>query len=70
MAFTCDSCGRRSRERAHRTATGRTLCTACHEDLLGGAAGLIAGGGAGGGIATAGWFRRIRGLRRKAAGSS
>lgn len=67
MASTCDSCGSRSRERPHRTPTGRAVCTACHENLLGSAAGLMAGGGAGGAVATAGWFRRIRDLRRRAA---
>jgi hypothetical protein len=67
MSFVCDECRRRSRERAQVTVTGRHLCPACHDRLLGAAAGLLADGGVGGAIATAGWFRRIRATRTAAA---
>jgi hypothetical protein len=67
MAFTCDSCHKRFREGSHKTATGRAVCTACRDQILGSAAGVMAAGGIGGGIATAGWFARIKASRKRRA---
>ena len=63
MAFTCDGCGRRAPGTPEVSPTGRRLCGGCHDQLLGLAAGVVAGGGVPGGVATAGWFTRLRGRR-------
>ncbi len=43
--------------------TGRTVCPACADQLLGAATGLVATGTVEGAISTAGWFARIRKAR-------
>lgn len=63
MTTRCDQCGAKLRGRGHDTFT-RTLCGRCHDRYLGSAAGLIAGGDVQTGIATAGWFERIRRITR------
>lgn len=73
-AFTCDTCRKRFRGEPVRSMTGRELCQDCADTLTGLAAGMLAGGGAGAeagssqqigqAIATAGWFSRMRALRK------
>ncbi|WP_040163771.1 hypothetical protein [Microbacterium gorillae] len=64
MNGRCDKCNGRLRNGGHRTAT-RTLCDKCNAQFLGRAAGMAAGGGVGGAIATSGWLSRIRKARGK-----
>jgi len=64
MAYRCDSCGENRSGTPTTTVTGRELCPACNDVLLGAAAGLIAGGGLPEAIATAGVFARLRRWRR------
>jgi hypothetical protein len=54
-----------SRRRAE-TATGRVVCAECRDDILAASAGVIANPDAPvvGAIATRGWFRRLRELRK------
>ncbi|WP_031262030.1 hypothetical protein [Curtobacterium sp. B18] len=64
MQQRCDQCRRPIQGEPVRTAT-RTLCDACGATFLGLAAGTLAGSGdVGQGIATAGWFERLRRRRR------
>jgi len=65
MSFRCDSCATATRAEPHLTVTGRRLCTTCHDQLTGAAAGLVAGGGVNGAIATAGAFGALRRWRRR-----
>lgn len=61
QSFTCDTCRKQFRGTPLRSATGRELCSDCHDSLLGLAAGSLASGGdVGTSIATAGWFARLR----------
>lgn len=64
MATRCDQCGKKLRGGGHQTFT-RTLCASCNDAYMGAAAGLIAGGDVETGIATAGWYQRIRKLTRR-----
>lgn len=71
MAFECDSCRKRFEVAPHVTVTGRRLCAACDDQLLGMTAGAVLGGpgdGIAGGLATAGWYARVKALTRKAKG--
>lgn len=65
MAFTCSSCRKPTQGEPKISMTGRRLCGRCNDQLLGLAAGAMAGGGQPGqAIATAGWFTRLRDRRR------
>ena len=64
-SFVCDQCTKRIAGTPHETVTGRLLCDDCNDQLLGASAGVIAGGGVGGAIATAGWLDRIRAATRR-----
>ena len=70
MPFRCDSCGKTSREAPQITVTGRHLCPTCKDELTGAAAGMMAGGGVPGAIATAGVFGALRNGRRRLASRS
>lgn len=60
----CMKC--RKRALLTQTLTGRWLCPSCHDFLLGASAGLIASpGSVGTAIATAGWYQRIKALKRQ-----
>ncbi|GAB2548252.1 hypothetical protein [Brachybacterium huguangmaarense] len=59
MTNRCDQCGRKFRGEGNHTPT-RILCDDCNATYMGHAAGLIAGGGIGNAISTAGWYQRIR----------
>lgn len=63
-AFTRDQCGKRVSGTGNSTMT-RTLRDDCFTWFQGHAAGLIAGGGVGGAISTAGWLKRIRDAERR-----
>lgn len=68
MATTCPDCHRpftRSRP-AVESITGRRICDECNGTTLSMAAGMLANPGApvAGGIATQGWFHRLRARRR------
>ncbi|KNX37797.1 hypothetical protein [Luteipulveratus halotolerans] len=70
MAFTCDQYGRSRSGTAIKTVTGRTVCRSCDDRTTGMAAGIIAAGGSqtspvASGIATAGFFERLRKRRRR-----
>jgi hypothetical protein len=73
VATLCYTCRRRPATPARTSVTGRKLCDRCADALLGMAAGVIAGQNAGAspsaqvgqGIATTGWFARIREARRR-----
>jgi hypothetical protein len=60
MRFQCDECRQTMRGRPHVTATGRRLCEECNNRLLGATAGVMAGGGVGGAIATSGIFTALK----------
>lgn len=69
--FTCDQCERSVEAEPHETVTGRQLCDPCNDLLLGLAAGVVAAGPSAdigdqvvAGLATAGWFARLRARRR------
>lgn len=64
MTTRCDQCGRKLRDGGHETFT-RTLCADCNDAYTGAAAGLIAGGDVATGIATSGWYQRIRRITRR-----
>jgi hypothetical protein len=61
--YECQSCHRTQRGTPRKTMTGRTVCPACADQLLGLATGLVASETVGGAISTAGWFARIRKAR-------
>ncbi len=68
---TCDSCRKNVKGPLNTTVTGREICDACNDRLLGAAAGIIAAGPdastseqAGSGIASAGIFAWLRERRR------
>jgi len=63
MSFVCTNCGKRAITAPHVTVTGRKLDDDCWARLTEATAGLVAGGGTGGAIATAGWFGRLRKAR-------
>ena len=67
MAFECDQCRRSFKELPHISISGRRLCDSCNDLLLGATAGAV-GGGVTTGIATAGWYSKLRKMGRKAAG--
>lgn len=63
----CDSCRKQPSGKLTTTLTGRRICTACNQKLLGAAAGMMAAGpGAGtnaqtgSAVATSGFFSRLR----------
>ncbi|WP_157965629.1 hypothetical protein [Euzebya rosea] len=60
----CPRCTRRV-DRLHRTPAMQEACEDCLDDVLGLAAGVLAGGGVGGAIATRGWYRHIKAWRRR-----
>lgn len=60
MATMCEQCRGRIRGRIHTSITGRYLCERCHTQLQGRTAGVVAGGGVRGGIATGGWYARVK----------
>lgn len=64
MAYECDSCRRRFDGPPRTSISGRRLCPSCDDELLGATAGAITGG-IPGAIATAGWYVRLKALRRK-----
>ena len=64
MAFECDNCRKRFSRAPKVSVTGRKLCEACDDQLLGATAGYIVGG-VPGAMSTAGWYARVRALRRK-----
>ncbi len=69
MAFEYDNCLKRFEVAPHGTVTGRRLCTSCDDQLLGQTAAAVLGGPGGataGGLATAGWYARVKALARKA----
>jgi len=63
MTFVCTQCGKRATTAPHTTVTGRKLDDTCWTRLNAAAAGLVAGSGTGGALATAGWFTRVRKAR-------
>ena len=65
MRFTCEECGGRTRGQPTLTVTGRELCPDCYQVLMGLSAGMLAGGGAGGAIGTAGILVRWQEWRRR-----
>lgn len=64
MAYECDGCRKRFDGQPRISITGRKLCPACDDQLLGMTAGAIVGG-IPGAISTAGWYARVKALRRK-----
>ena len=70
MSFRCDQCENAySGDPAGTTVTGRELCEGCNDEFMGLAAGMVVGGGdadggVGNAISTAGWFSRIKRIRR------
>lgn len=63
----CDSCRKQSRTKLTTTVTGRRICTACNQGLLGATAGILAAGPAAStsekiasAVATQGFFKRLR----------
>ena len=60
MATQCEQCRNRIRGRIRTSVTGRQLCESCWTSLQGRTAGVVAGGGIAGGIATGGWYARVR----------
>jgi hypothetical protein len=65
MTFTCDNCQASTRGTPEITVTGRRLCATCKDNLVGAAAGLIAGGDPSDAVATARIFSALRRWRRK-----
>lgn len=65
MAFTCEECGSRTSGAPNLTVTGRELCGDCYQVLLGLSAGMLAGGGPGESVATAGVLVRFQEWRRR-----
>lgn len=63
--FKCPDCGRTLTGAPVESFTGRKICEDCQATLAGAAAGVMAGGGIGGAISTAGWLRRIKSWRRR-----
>jgi hypothetical protein len=68
MAFQCDQCRKSFSAAPHISITGRRLCDSCDDQLLGATAGAITGG-VPGGIATAGWYSKVRKLGGRPPGS-
>lgn len=79
---SCAQCGRQagglgsSKVELVTTVTGRRVCRRCQDELLGAAAGIIAAGPqsststqVAAAVSTAGWFSRIRAVRRRGRGA-
>ena len=64
MSARCEQCRRKIRGAGVTTPTMRRLCTRCGRSFEGRAAGLMAGGGIAGAIATSGWYQRITRLTK------
>ena len=67
MAFQCDQCRRTFTAAPHISISGRRLCDSCDEQLLGATAGAVVGGLTEG-VATAGWYSKLKRMGRKASG--
>jgi hypothetical protein len=67
MAFQCDQCRRSFKDQPRLSISGRRLCQACDEELLGATAGAITGG-IPGAVSTAGWYSKLKKLGRQASG--